>query len=57
MLVVLCHGYQGTSYDMMLIKRWIKDLLPDAYYLISRCNEDDTDGDIRHMGQKLAEEI
>lgn len=57
MLVVLCHGYQGSSYDMMLIKRWIQDSLPDAYYMISRCNEDDTDGDIRLMGQKLAEEI
>jgi predicted alpha/beta-fold hydrolase len=23
MLVVLCHGFQGSSYDMLLIKRWI----------------------------------
>lgn len=46
MLVVLCHGYQGSYYDMQLIKRWIQDGLPDAYYLISRSNEDNTDGDI-----------
>jgi hypothetical protein len=38
MLVVLCHGYQGSYYDMALIKRWIQLELPDAYYLISRCN-------------------
>lgn len=57
MLIALCHGYQGTSYDMFLIKRWIQQQLPDAHYLIAKSNEDDTDGDIKKMGQNLAEEI
>ena len=57
MLVVLCHGYQGSSYDMTLIKRWISLQLPDAYFLASKSNEFDTDGDIRQMGRNLAEEI
>ena len=55
MLVVLCHGYQGSSYDMTLIKRWIQQQLPDAYYLTSKSNEGDTDGDIKIMGQNLAD--
>ena len=54
MLVVLCHGYQGSSYDMGLIKRWIQLQLPDAYYLVSKSNEYDTDGDIQKMGFNLA---
>lgn len=57
MLVVLCHGYQGTPYDMVLIKRWIQLQLPDAHFLLSRSNEGDTDNDIKSMGKKLAEEI
>jgi triacylglycerol esterase/lipase EstA (alpha/beta hydrolase family) len=57
MLVVMCHGYQGSSYDMGLIKRWVQIQLPDAYYLIARSNEGDTDGDIKVMGKNLAEEI
>ena len=47
MLVVMCHGYQGSSYDMSLIKRWINLQLPDAYFLASKSNEFDTDGDIK----------
>lgn len=54
MLVVLCHGFQGSSYDMMLIKRWIMQQLPQAYYLVSKSNEDSTEGDIRVMGKKVA---
>jgi len=55
MLIVMCHGYQGSYFDMQLIKRWIQITLPDAYYLISRSNEDNTDGDIQKMGFNLAE--
>lgn len=57
MLVVLCHGFQGSSYDMYLIKRWIMRQIPDAYFLIAKSNEDNTEGDIRIMGKKVAEEI
>lgn len=57
MLVVLCHGFQGSSYDMKIIQRGVKEALPLAEYLLSTCNECDTDTDIDQMGQKLAEEI
>lgn len=57
MLVVLFHGFQGSSYDMLLIKRWILKQLPDAYFLISKANEDNTQGDIGKMGKKAADQI
>lgn len=31
--------------------------IPDAYFLIAKSNEDNTEGDIRIMGKKVAEEI
>lgn len=47
MLIVLCHGFQGSSYDMGRIHRWIREILPEANYLVSRANENSTEGDIR----------
>lgn len=39
MLVVMCHGFQGSSFDMKIIQRGIKEALPLAEFLISRANE------------------
>jgi hypothetical protein len=55
MLIVLCHGFQGSSYDMSMIHKGIKIQLPNANYLLSRKNEDDTESDIERMGEKLAD--
>lgn len=55
MLIVMCHGFQGSSYDMAIIQKGIKSQLPLANYLLSRKNEDDTEGDIEKMGEKLAD--
>lgn len=55
MLIVLCHGFQGSSYDMAMIHKGIKAQLPNANYLLSRKNEDDTESDIERMGEKLAD--
>jgi len=30
---------------------------PDALLLLSSCNEDNTDGDITEMGERLADEV
>ncbi len=38
MLVVMCHGYQGSSYDMQCAKKGLKKHLPLANYLISITN-------------------
>lgn len=39
MLIVLCHGFQGSFYDMIVVMKALKKLLPQASYLISRVNE------------------
>jgi len=46
MLVVLCHGFQGSSYDMGIIHKGIKAQLPNASFLLARSNETDTETDI-----------
>lgn len=57
MLVILCHGFQASSYDMRLIQRGLREALPLATIEISTCNEEDTNDDIDVMGRKLAKEV
>mmetsp|Transcript_7818 Transcript_7818/g.24319 ORF Transcript_7818/g.24319 Transcript_7818/m.24319 type:complete len:777 (-) Transcript_7818:77-2407(-) len=56
-IVVLVHGFQGTSFDMRLLKNHIALLHPLAICLCSTANEDDTERDIEQMGERLAEEV
>lgn len=46
MLIVMCHGFQGSFYDMIIVMRALKVLLPKASFLISRVNEGKTEGNI-----------
>ena len=55
-LFVLVHGFQGSSFDMRTLKNVIAISLPEAIFLCSTANEQDTDGDIMDMGYKLAQE-
>lgn len=57
MLVVMCHGFQGSQYDMLTTMRSLKEILPRANYLLSRANEENTEGDIEAMGERLSKEI
>ena len=57
MLVVMCHGYQGSQYDMIILLRSLKEVLPLANYMLSKVNEAETDGNIDDMGERLAKEI
>jgi hypothetical protein len=50
----MCHGFQGTSFDMRIFKNVISLALPDAQFLCSSANESDTEGSIYDMGYKLA---
>jgi hypothetical protein len=54
---VLVHGFQGNSYDLRLIKDNLTLFNPDALYLCSRANEEQTDGNIAEMGRNLASEV
>merc|ERR1719336_1500802 len=56
-LFVLVHGFQGNSFDMRLMKNNLALLYPDAIFLCSISNEDNTEGDITDMGQRLAQEV
>ena len=57
MVFILCHGFQGSSYDMMMIQRGIKQKLPNANFLLSLTNEMDTERCIEEMGERLANEV
>lgn len=56
-LFVLVHGFQGNSFDMRLMKNNIALLYPEAVFLCSTANEDNTDGDFSEMGIRLAQEV
>ena len=53
-LFVMVHGFQGSSFDMRTLKNVIAIAMPEAIFLCSTANEQDTDGDILEMGYKLA---
>lgn len=54
---MLCHGFQGNSFDMRLIKNNLYLLYPDALFLSSKANEEYTNGNIADMGRRLAQEV
>ena len=56
-LFVLVHGFQGNAYDMRLLKNNLSLLYPEALFLCSSSNENETEGDIMSMGVRLAQEI
>jgi len=61
-VIVLVHGYHGSTFDMSLFKNHLQVILEhsDTYplFLISKVNEmEKTEGDIRDMGRRLAEEV
>mmetsp|Transcript_10566 Transcript_10566/g.10576 ORF Transcript_10566/g.10576 Transcript_10566/m.10576 type:complete len:208 (-) Transcript_10566:633-1256(-) len=56
-LIVLCHGFQGNSFDVRTIRNQIALLRPDCVLMCSHMNEGETEGDIFDMGQRLAREV
>lgn len=56
-LFVLVHGFQGSSFDMRLIKNNIALQYPSSIFLCSTANEENTEGDINDMGIRLAQEV
>ena len=56
-LFVLVHGFQGNACDMRLLKNNLSLMHPDAIFLQSSANEDQTEGDIFEMGERLANEV
>ncbi|KAL4450271.1 hypothetical protein ABPG74_008977 [Tetrahymena malaccensis] len=56
-LIILCHGFQGNSFDLRSIKNNLIKQYPTAYCLSSKINEDHTDKDLDFLGKNLALEI
>ena len=56
-LVVLVHGYQGSTSDMRIIRNIVACLCPEAMIFCSSANEGQTDGDVESMGLRLAMEL
>jgi len=56
-VIVLVHGYQGTSMDMRIIRNAVSLVYPASLVMISGCNEGRTEGCILEMGKSLAKEV
>lgn len=56
-LIVLVHGFQGNSFDMQSLKIILDQIYPSLLILDSTFNENKTEGDIREMGDRLAQEV
>lgn len=56
-LFVMVHGFQGNRNDLRLMKNEISLQHPDAVILLSKANEDKTEGDFTEMGERLASEV
>eukprot|EP00922_Rhytidocystis_sp_ex-Travisia-forbesii_P018394 GHVS01027321.1.p1 GENE.GHVS01027321.1~~GHVS01027321.1.p1 ORF type:complete len:1144 (-),score=209.02 GHVS01027321.1:157-3588(-) len=56
-LFVLVHGFQGSSFDMRLVRNTLCTLYTEAVVVCSCGNQETTEGDIAEMGLRLAEEV
>lgn len=56
-LIVLVHGFQGSSFDVRLIRNQVALCRPDTLLMCSHMNEGETEGDIIQMGERLSEEV
>lgn len=56
-LIVLVHGFQGNSGDMQTLKTILDQAYPHLLLLDSTFNENKTEGDIKEMGNRLAQEV
>jgi hypothetical protein len=56
-LFVLCHGFQGNSMDMRMIRNFLILAHPESTVLCSVYNEEMTEGDIEHLGIRLSNEV
>ena len=56
-LFILVHGFQASSADMRIFKKYFSLYDVNASFLCSKINENNTDRDIREMGEKLADEV
>lgn len=56
-LIVFVHGFQGSSFDLRLIRNHAAMCRSNTFLLCSSKNESHTEGDISGMGLRLAKEV
>lgn len=56
-LIVLVHGFQGSSFDLRNLHNFIKLAYPHCEIFESSHNENKTEGDIKEMGARLSKEL
>ncbi|KAI3746992.1 hypothetical protein L6452_09434 [Arctium lappa] len=56
-IAVFVHGFQGHHLDLRLVRNQWLLIDPKLQFLMSKVNEDNTTGDFREMGLRLAQEV
>lgn len=56
-VLVLVHGFQGSSWDLQLFRNQLSVAFPDAVLLCATANEADSECDLRVQGARLAQEV
>jgi len=56
-LFVLVHGFHGKPLDLRLVKHFISGFSTSVTVLSATANEDNSEGDLFDMGEKLAREV
>lgn len=56
-LLVLVHGFEGSSYDVRLMRNVLLFRVPRLQIVCSAANEGKTEGSIQEMGDRLAKEV
>ena len=56
-LFVMAHGFGGRKFDLHLMQKVIAMEQPAAHFMHSEANQGKTDGDIKEMGTRLAQEV
>ena len=56
-MIVFVHGFQGSSTDMKILKNYFSMVHPEAVFLLSEANHNNTENCLEEMGLKLADEV
>jgi triacylglycerol esterase/lipase EstA (alpha/beta hydrolase family) len=56
-LTVFVHGFQGSEFDLELVKNYIQAYYRECTCLMINSLEDETSGNIETLGEKFAQEV
>uniref|UniRef100_A0A7R9YFS5 DUF676 domain-containing protein n=2 Tax=Pinguiococcus pyrenoidosus TaxID=172671 RepID=A0A7R9YFS5_9STRA len=56
-VIIVVHGYEGTAFDMRMLKNWLRVLLPESIVFASKANESSSELPLAEMGGILAKEV